>query len=324
MPEQILESFHFLRPWWLLLIPFAVFLHLRLRRVVSASDQWRGIIDAKLLGALVVGASAPGRFRPYQLLSVVIVLLSLALAGPSWQRELTPFTEDRAPLVIALEMSDSMNGVDQPPSRLERAKQKIRDLLAIRGNARTAVVAYAGSAHAVLPLTDDVGLIELYLDSLSSELMPVAGERPDLAMQFSLEMLSAESATGSLLFLTDGIDGSWADDFRAGFRDSSQQLLILALGSSSGGPLADGTGLAPPVDLPGLQRIADASGGWLTTASVDDSDVLAVYGRVQRHLVDAIEADENLRWKDAGYALVWPLALLLLAWFRRGWTIQWQ
>ena len=323
MPEQILDSFHFLRPVWLLLIPFAVALHLRLRRAVSASDQWRGIIDPALLGALVVGASAPGRFRPYQLFSVLIVLLSLALAGPSWQRELTPFTEDRAPLVIALELSASMNGLDQPPSRLERAKQKIRDLLAIRGNARTAVVAYAGSAHAVLPLTDDVGLIELYLDALSTELMPVAGDRPDLALELSLGMLSAESAAGSLLFITDGIDRRWEDAFRAAFADSGQQLLLLALGSESGGPLADGAGLAPPVDLPGLREIADAAGGWLTTASVDDSDVRAVYGRVRQHLVDAIEADENLRWKDAGYGLVWPLALILLAWFRRGWTVQW-
>ncbi len=323
MPEHILENFHFLRPAWLLLIPAALWLHWRLRRVVSAADQWRRIMDPALLGQLMVGASGPRRLRPYQLMTGMMVLMGLALAGPAWQRELTPFTVDKAPLVIALELTRSMNGSDQPPSRLERARQKVRDLLALRPGARTAVVAYAGSAHAVLPLTDDASLIELYLDSLTTELMPVPGDRPDLAVQLAQDMLAGE-APGSVLFLTDGIDAGQAETFRRAFAESDHQLLILALGSVQGGALADGSGLAPPLDLPGLTRIRDAAGGWMTTATVDASDVQAVSGRVRRHLVDAIDADERLRWRDAGYLLVWPLALILLTWFRRGWTVQWR
>ena len=56
---------------------------------------------------------------------------------------------------------------------------------------------------------------------------------------------------------------------------------------------------------------------------ISSMDVEAVNRRVQRHLVNAIEEDEDLSWVDAGYVLVWPLALLMLAWFRRGWTVQW-
>lgn len=323
MLEQSLDGFHFLRPAWLLMIPAAFWLHWRLKRVVSAADQWRGLIDPELLEVLIIGGgSRRRRLRPYQLLTAMIMLIALALAGPAWERELTPFTEDRAPLIIALELTASMSGLDQPPDRLERAKHKIRDLLALRRGARTAVIGYAGSAHAVLPLTDDTALIEIYLAALTGDVMPREGDRPDTALDLAGRMLARESAAGTILFMTDGIDRSHADAFRASIRDSEHQLLLLAFGTDGGGAAKAG-GSAPPVDLGGLETIANATGGYLTRASVDAADVDAIHRRVQRHLVNAIEADEDLRWVDAGYVLVWPLALLMLAWFRRGWTVQW-
>ena len=326
MPDAALESFHFLRPWWLLLIPAAIWLHVLLRRAVSAADQWQGIIAPELLEHLVVGRGKARRLRPYQVQTVLLTVASVALAGPAWEREITPFTEDRAPLIIALELTDSMLGTDQPPTRLARARQKISDLLGERRGARTAVVAYAGTAHTVLPLTDDVELVNLYLESLTPEIMPADGDRPDRAFDLAISMLAGESAPGTILFMTDGIDSSHADIFRAAFADSTDQLLVLAFGTAAGG-LMEGQGvndIAPPIDRAGLKDVASAAGGVLVDATVDESDVASLNRRVQRHLVNAIESDENLRWRDAGYLLVWPLALVALFWFRRGWTVQWQ
>jgi Ca-activated chloride channel family protein len=325
MPDATLDAFHFLRPWWLLLIPAAIWLHIVLRRAVSAADQWQGLIAPELLEHLVVGRGKSRRVRPYQLQTVLVVLLSLAVAGPAWERELTPFTEDRAPLVIALELTASMLGTDQPPSRLERARHKIRDLLDQRQGARTAVVAYAGSAHAVLPLTDDTDLVNLYLESLVPDVMPQAGDRPDLALGLAASMLAGETAPGTILFMTDGIDRGFAGAFRNAMAGSTDQLLLLAFGTDAGG-LVEGGGVndvAPPTDRAGLRAVANAGNGALVDATVDDSDVASLDRRVQRHLVNAIESDENLQWRDAGYFLVWPLALLALLWFRRGWTVQW-
>jgi Ca-activated chloride channel family protein len=326
MTDAALDPFHFLRPWWLLLIPAAIWLHITLRRAVSAADQWQGIIAPELLEHLVINAGKGGRLRPYQLQTLLLVVASVALAGPAWEREQTPFTEDRAPLVIALELTDSMLGTDQPPTRLERAKQKVADLLTARRGARTAVVAYAGSAHAVLPLTDDTDLVNMYLESLTPDVMPLAGDRPDRALALAASMLARESASGTILFMSDGIDQDYADSFSAVFSDSDAQLLILAFGTTSGGLLAGGgtSDVAPPVDRAGLRTAASAGGGTLVASAVDDSDIEDLNRRVQRHLVNAIESDENLQWRDAGYFLVWPLALLALLWFRRGWTVQWQ
>ena len=326
MPDVTLDAFHFLRPWWLLLIPAALWLHVVLRRAVSSADQWKGIIAPELLEHLVVGGRKGRRLRPYQLQMALLVVASLALAGPAWEREITPFTEDRAPLVIALELTESMLGTDHPPTRLERARQKVNDLLDVRRGARTAVVAYAGSAHAVLPLTEDTELINMYLESLSPEVMPRSGDRPDRALELAASMLAREGAPGTILFMTDGIDRDYAEAFRATFAGSSDQLLLLAFGTEAGG-LIEGGGvneMAPPVDRAGLQAAASAGGGSLVISTVDDSDIAGLNRRVQRHLVNATGSDENLQWRDAGYLLVWPLALMTLFWFRRGWTVQWQ
>ncbi len=326
MPDATLDAFHFLRPWWLLLIPAAIGLHIVLRRAVSAVDQWRDFIAPELLEHLVVGRGKSRRIRPYQLQTGLIILLSLALAGPAWERELTPFTEDRAPLVVALELTGSMLGTDQPPTRLERARHKIRDLLGRRQGARTAVVAYAGSAHAVLPLTDDADLVNLYLESLTPDVMPQPGDRPDRALELAASMLAGEGAPGTILFMSDGIDRGYAETFRNTMADSADQLLVLAFGTDAGGLLEGGSvsEVAPPTDRAGLRAAASAGGGVLVDVTVDESDVASLNRRIQRHLVNAIENDKNLQWRDAGYFLAWPLALFMLLWFRRGWTVQWQ
>ena len=325
MPDSaLLENFHFLRPWWLLLIVVAIYLHRRLGKAFNAARQWDGAIAEHLIGHLIVGAKQRRMLRPYQLMTVVISLAALALAGPAWEREITPFTEDQAPLVVALKLTDSMLAVDQQPTRLARAKQKLSDLLAARQGARTAVIAYAGSAHAVLPLTDDAQLLQIYLESLTPDLMPVAGDAPDKALRLARQMLDAESAAGTIVFMGDGIDRSLADAFQSHASSSADQVLIWAFGTALGGPIVESSLDAPPYDLDGMNIVANASGSSVIRSSVDDSDLRQITGDIRTHLVNAIEADEDLRWIDAGYFLVWPLALLALVWSRRGWTVAWS
>lgn len=333
MPEEnLIASLHFLRPWWLLLAPLALLIHWRLRRTYNASQQWKTAIADHLLPHLLVAGSEDKRIRPYQLMTTALLLMSVALAGPAWRKEITPFTEDRAPLVVALEMTPSMLSVDQPPTRLERAKQKLRDILERRKGARTAVIVYAGSAHAVLPLTDDTGLITTYLDSLSPLIMPTEGEDPEAALDLAEEMLAGEPAVGTILFLTDGIDRTVSDRFAEHSENNADQLLFLVFGTDEGGPteaISSGVvriqaGLAPGTDMNGIRAVADASGAGVLRASVDSGDVDRLIRQIRRHLVNAIDADEQLRWHDAGYYLIWPMALMLMIWFRRGWTVNWQ
>jgi Ca-activated chloride channel family protein len=166
----------------------------------------------------------------------VVFLLILALAGPAWQQEPLPFTEDQAPLVIALDLSQEMKVIDIQPSRLERAKQKIHDLMERRSGARTALLAYAGSAHMILPLTDDPQILKTYLDSLDPEIMPKPGKRADLVLNLAAEMLSKENTPGSILFITNRIESKYFPAFDDWSRENKSRILIMGMGRESGGP----------------------------------------------------------------------------------------
>ncbi len=327
-------DFHFLRPWWLIFIPYALWLHTRLRRAYSATLQWQGAIAPKLLEHLTVAGRGRKPVRPYQLMTLLTVLMSLGVAGPTWNREITPFTQDEAPLVIAIELTPSMLGTDQQPTRLERARHKVRDLLKRRRGARTAVIGYAGSAHQLLPFTDDTELLEIYLEALHPNLMPRPGDGPAQALALAEQLLAGESVPGTVLFLTDGIDRSAASAF-AGFAErTGDQVILLAFGGPDGGEIATegldlsslpmSERLAPPVDLTGLEAVATAAAGSLLEATLDDADISALSRRIRTHLVDTIDRDEALAWHDAGYPLVWAVAFCMLFWFRRGWTVQWR
>ena len=321
-----IENFHFLRPLWLLSLPLVGVLYWKLRNIYNSAAVWKKAIAPHLLTHLMMDGGDSKSFRPYQLMAVALVFATFITAGPSWKKEITPFTQDRAPLIIALELTRSMMAVDQPPSRLERAKQKIRDILVARKGARTAIIVYAGSAHAALPLTDDAALIEIYLESLFPSLMPVQGNDATQALNLAQEMLWQEEATGTVLFMSDGIDQTHAEAFKRFKEKNSDQIIIMGFGSDQGGLLKDEYGTITDIkttgaNWTGLGSIANASGGKLIKSTLDDRDVHAASRLIKSHLVNALEEDKNLRWHDSGYYLVWLLMIMMLVWFRRGWTV---
>lgn len=337
MPDALasaLGDFHFLRPLWLLvLVPIAINYAL-MRWRTSARAQWKQLIAPHLLEHLLVGRGSSGRVRPEHLTTALLAIGTLAVAGPTWQREVSPFAEDTAPLVIALDLSQSMNAVDVPPTRLERAKQKVHDLLDARRGARTSLIAYAGTAHSVLPLSDDPTIFATFLDALTSEVMPRPGKTPSAALELAEETLSGEEVPGSILFITDGIGADDAPRFEQHADSSDDGLLVLAIGTTDGGPIplgdnrfatdASGRRIIATLDRDGLEAVRDRAGAYVVSATADDTDVQRLERRVQSNLQRARQDDETSRWQDAGYWLTLPLALLGALWFRRGWTVRWS
>jgi len=334
MPDlALLQATHFLRPIWLWALVPVVGLVLLLWRRTDPGRQWKGVIAPHLLEHLRIGST--GRFRagPVPLLGLGLTLGVVGLAGPTWEQEPSPFAEDTAPLVIALDLSATMDAVDVQPSRLERAKQKIRDLLALRSDARTSLIVYAGSAHAVTPLADDVSVLETFLDGLATDLMPVPGKEPAQALALAEEMLARDTVPGSILFFTDGV----SEEHTAAFVDhqsrTSDEIMVLAVGTSEGGPIPlegnrfatddQGRRIVASLDRTGLDALSREAGIFVGSVTVDDSDVSRVQSRVQTHLQVAQLEEETSRWRDMGYWLVFPLLFVSLYWFRRGWTVRW-
>ncbi len=142
LSSQLLEHFHFLRPaWGLLLLPPLLILVYQWRQR-DESHAWSTIIAPHLLQALRIRQFRNHWFNPATAGLLFMVLMSLILMGPSWRQQASPLTRDEAALVILLDVSQSMRQRDVQPSRLERAKQKISDLLELRSGSRTALALY--------------------------------------------------------------------------------------------------------------------------------------------------------------------------------------
>lgn len=299
-----LELFHFLRPWLLLSLPLIGLLWWWLRFRRDRSNTITDTIAPHLRQALSVGAGGRGRVRPIDNAALLLALAFLGAAGPTWSRVPDPFVAQTAPLVIALRVDPSMQANDVMPSRLERAKQKIRDLLQLRAGARTALIAYAGTAHAVVPMTEDPNVLQPYLEGLEPDVMPDKGNNAGLALEMAKAVMAREAAAGGILFITDAIDST---DIAALNAEDQASLGLLAM-------LPQGTGDA------GIDKLSMT----VTPLTTGDADVSALDRQLNAAYRRAMAKDGDQPWDDRGWLLAWPAAMLGLFWFRRGWTMRWS
>lgn len=328
-----LTAFHFLRPLWLLLLIPAVLLPFAWLRRNDVRARWRNIIAPSLLEHLIVGDGTHRRVQPVHTLAALIALGAISVAGPTWQQERPPFDQDKAPLVVVLELARSMDATDIAPTRIERAKQKVLDLAAARKGARTGLVVFASSAHLVVPPTEDPAMLELYVPALAPALMPRDGRNAAAGLEIAERMLQKDEAAGTIVFMSDGFDESRTDEFLRIAKASKHQLLWLAVGTENGGPIRTANGelamddaghpITGTFDAAAIRKIAQAASIPLASMRPDDDDIDWVQRRAQVYLEAAQEAKLVPRWKETGYWLVLPILLIALVCFRRGWTVKW-
>ena len=313
-----LEAFHFLRPaWLLLLLPAAAVIASMLRRQDPAI-LWRGVIEPNLLEHLVVlGEARRSRLRPTLVMAAAWLVGIVALAGPAWEKEPNPLTEDQSALFIVLKVTPDMLAEDIQPSRLRRAAQKIGDLLALRPGARAGLIAYAGSAHLVMPLTSDPDVISFFTADLAPDLMPLEGDEPVAALAMASRRLGDSGLAGSIVLVADSVDPAFVDDIARLHEGGEADIHVYGIAAGPEVVPPPGSPPAPALDEDAMRSVAAAGGGALIRITPDDSDVRQLAARVERSIASA-PVQEGERWKDAGYFLVWPLVLILLPAFRRG------
>lgn len=327
-----MTEFHFLRPFWLLLLLILPVLYVVLKRQRSGDSGWSGLIPEPFLSPVMrrYGASAqkqPSRLLP--LLSAVLVL-TLALAGPAWREAPTPLKKPGDSLVIVLDLSLSMLATDLEPNRLTRAKRKIQDILAVREGSLTGLVVYSGDAHVVTPLTDDANTLIGMLNVLDPVIMPAQGNRTDLAISKAQTLLTQGApGEGRILLITDGVPDRYLTSISNTLTGTGYTLSTLSAGTPDGGPIPlarsgfirdNGNIVITRTHPDKLAQLARNNGGLSHELTLNGSDIAAL----NLSPVDSNEwqeTDSNLsvdRWKDDGYWLLWlALPLLLLGW-RRG------
>jgi len=316
-----LDPFHFLRPaWLLLLIPAGVLLW----SVYQRSDSlraWKKVIAPHLLPHLLLHEGGEGgRWQPVYLLGIGWLAGILALAGPSWQMQPSPFSEDQAAMFIIVEVTPEMLAKDIQPSRLQRSVLKIHDLLALKNDVRTGLIAYAGSAHLVLPLTSDADVINDFAAALEPAAMPMAGDEPAEAIALANQRLKDAAVPGSIVLITDAIDPSQIAALGKIRKQGGVEVHILAMAAGAEVIPPPGSYPAPALDLDSLHEAARAMGGTVTVVTADKRDVESLSARIERSISHA-PATEGRQWQDAGYYLLPLLALILLSFFRRGGSV---
>ncbi|CCM74494.1 vWA domain-containing protein [Rhizobium mesoamericanum] len=311
----MIADFHFLRPWWLLALLLPPVLVWMASRAGDVRDRWKRVIAPHLLDSLVIEPDGGNRLAPAWVLAVVLALAIVGVAGPTWRREPPPFVSDTASLVIAVDLSPTMDAKDISPSRIERVKLKIHDILAARKGARTAAVAYAGTAHLVVPLTDDADLIQSYTDALSTRLMPKPGKDTTEALRLAERLLQPDDGSGTVLLLTDGIESEALEGAKA----VEGGLVVLGVGTPEGGAV-EGGGVAK-LDLAALKAFGSDARASVATITDDDADVRWIVQKVATNFKRQT-ASTGDRWRDVGWWLLIPVALFFVLSFRRGWVTR--
>ena len=329
-----LSEFHFLRVEWLWLLPLWGLVLWFLPKIQSSQIDWAQWI-APPLQRLFVVSSQISQHRKKQLqvgFALIWILSTLALAGPAWERLPQPLLGRDQARVILLDLSYSMLATDLQPNRLERARYKIEDLLNRFQEGQTAIVLYAGDAHTLVPLTEDVETIRTLLPSLHPSLMPVHGSRPDLAFENVIEMLNQVDIQNShLVWITDGIDDQQVKPLQNLLSSQRHKLTVLAVGTPSGAPIVLEKGnylkdtnnniVIPQLDLAPLKAVAEILGGQVLPVQYDDSDLelLVTFEEKDQGFQEQEEELTTDRWREEGpwlFVLLLPLVAMI---FRRGW-----
>ena len=242
MVEWTLSDFHFLRPWWLLLlIPAWLMLKMWLHNT-SREDGWQQSCDPELLQAMQIQTASKGS-RWSWLYWPIVTLLILAMAGPAVRQVPVPVVKNQSALIIALDVSKSMLSDDLKPSRLQRAKFKIQDLLEGRQDGQTALVVYSGDAFVVTPLTDDTETITALLDVIDPGIMPTTGTNTVAALDKAEELLQQSGLTrGQVLLVTDQIELFKTEDRITELIDAGITTHVLAVGTAEGAPIPTSQG----------------------------------------------------------------------------------
>lgn len=328
-------DFHFLRPLWLIALPLGPMLAWSLWRRLHEGVQWREVCDPHLLPHLLVAPLAARRKWPYWLLAFALIIASLSLAGPAWERLEQPVYRTLNARAVVLDLSRSMDATDYQPSRLTRARFKVVDILRRSRDRPVGLAVFAADGFIITPLTEDANTLISLLPAVDTDIMPAQGSRADLGLKAAARMLERGGATrGEVILITDGVKGRRGEAQAAELLAAGFRVSVLAAGTPEGAPIPvqgggffkelEGGIVVAMTDFDALRAIATAGGGRFAALSSDDSDIDHLLAEDVPKPWDldlrAVERTSEA-WRDRGPWLALLLVPLAALAFRRGWLL---
>jgi len=317
-----MNGFHFLRPDWLFaLLPLAALLIALLVRG-RRDTPWSEVVDAHLLPHLLVGKGGGRSVLPLAILGVAWTLGVLAMAGPAWMEKPAPkFRSDVPPLMVLLDLSDSMLAKDVSPNRIGTARHELRALLGRLSPRPMALIAVAGTAHSVTPITDDKDILLSMLETLEPDLMPISGSHAEAGFEKVSAMVAAgQWKEADILLIADDASKEAIETARK-FAGQGLKTSVLAIGTAAGTISRGSETMAVPVNSSALSALSQSGNGVMVSQRADTSDT----ERLMKHLSEsdptfAKGAEDGRKvWRDDGGWVILCLLPLAALVFRRGW-----
>ncbi|MFV2055701.1 MAG: VWA domain-containing protein [Thiohalomonadales bacterium] len=334
---SLFENFQFLRPWWLLAILPIIVLLVFLYRHRQSGLAWQKICDVDLLPFILTTQSIKTSVWPMISLLLAALLTVTALAGPVWQKAPQPAFRTESALVIILDLSLSMNARDIKPSRLERAKLKILDILRRRTEGQTALIVFSLESFTVSPLTQDSNTIKLLVPALTAELMPSQGSQVHVAIDKARELFLQSGVThGYVLLVTDSGSDAQLEKSINDLTQKGHSLSILGVGTAQGAPIRKKNGgfvkditgsiVITKLDALKLKKMASLGRGRYHSLSNTDADIDQLLSVFDKHQ-NAKQKDQKMPFETDVWIEQGPWLLLLLLpmaaiYFRRGWLMM--
>ena len=285
-------------------------------------------INARVLTSYIRPVSSTSSFLRYFFLRNAIVFLIIALAQPIYGKKKVSGTTESLELVVALDISNSMNTCDisKELSRLEISKRAMIQLINNLHGEKIGIVLFANSAFVQLPLTRDYSAAKLFIQDIDSRMITSQGTNVGEALYVSKEMFSDEKTTKGIILVTDGENHEEnPDEILKEIKDSKIQLSVLGIGTKKGGLIpknpkrpelgyktnAIGKTIVSKLNPSFIQKIASKGGGHANISSSEFpnlSGLLTQINQMKRTKIDNLEFDV----KEEQYQL--PLFIAIMSW----------
>lgn len=272
--------------WLLLLIPLLAII--RLISLRSKRKKLKRLGDPELLSQLSPDVSKVRPAVKFWLLEAALALIVVMVARPQMGRQINSDKREGIETIIAMDISNSMLAQDVTPSRLEKSKMMVEDLVDHFNQDKIGLIVFAGDAFVQLPITSDYISAKMFLQNIDPSLIQTQGTDIGQAIDLAMHSFTQDAKTGkAIIVITDGEDHEGgAEEMAKKAHDAGINVYILGIGDPKGAPIPIGNG----------QYMKDKSGNTVMTALNEDmcKKVAAAGKGVYIHVDNSGIAEEQL------------------------------
>lgn len=328
--------------WFLLAIPLLVIIYV-------AYSSWRKnalnrLADNHLLQFIFPDVSYRKPFVHLTLLSLAIVFLVIAIAGPQIGSKMEEAKREGVDLMVCLDVSNSMLAEDLSPNRLTRAKLAMEKLVDRLHTDRIGMVVFAGKAFVQLPITTDYAAAKMFIKTANTNTVGVQGTAIGNAIELALESFDYESATGkAIIVITDGENHEDDAIEQAQLaQDKGVVVHTIGMGSEEGAPIPlyrgsqqigfrkdrGGNTVVTKLNEDMLQELADAGGGTFVRATNADAGLNSIFDDISKMETAEFGSKVFTDYEDRfqyflGISLIFIILDILIGYNKSKWIRKW-